>query len=470
MEKGVVINMKKLLLILLTLSVFISSFSVLSLLSFAADGVQTKNTVSYASNGQNLLNAGGKAFALNLSVRQQADTFDLRLIVIEDLRKVDHTADLTVTFSFSAKGKNREKSYTLKAEGGDFKRYASVNAAGKIYTAAENHALFGIVINGIPYEDFSALQVTVKQGNQTLYTGKMPYGTLFASDSDFQASVVTDLSKKWMSFIDDNTKINQISIPGTHDSGARTEPLSGTAKTQSANITQQLEMGVRGFDIRCKVENGGFQLYHGITKQPDTFDQVLEAYENFLTVHPGETILMSMKQEDDNNANFNSIMASYIQKNPDLWYTKNAIPTLGEVRGKIVLLSRYGGSSAPGIRLDPGFADNTAFTVNNGVACRVQDYYEVGSSSNLDKKWSMIEEQLNYAHSASAKNTLCINFTSGYTSGLFGLPSITIVSNKINPQLKTFFASAEKGSYGLLLSDFADAALCSGIFMTNFNQ
>lgn len=461
--------MKKLLSVLLTLSIFISSLGLLSAASFAVEPEAEKNTTrpSGASAAQTL-DAGGKAFAMNLSVKQSADSFDLRVLVVENLDQVDHSTDLAVAVSFSGKAGTKTASYALKASGGDFKRYASVTAAGKSYSAAKNHALYGIVIEGIPYDAFSTMKTTVKQGSKTLFTGNMTYGTLFASDPDFQASIVTDLSNKWMSFLGDSTKINRITIPGTHDSGARTG--GSMAQTQNKTITEQLEMGVRAFDIRCKVNNGGFRLYHGVTQQPDTFDHVLEEYENFLAEHPGETIIMSMKQEDDDNDKFDSIMASYMAKNPDLWYTTNSIPTLGEVRGKIVLLSRYGGSSAPGIRLDPGFADNRTFEMNNGVACRVQDHYNLGnnSSSNLNTKWTEIEEQLNFAHSSAANNTLCINFTSGYTTTLGIIPSITSVSNSVNPKLKAFFESAGKGCYGLLLSDFIAADLSELIFMTNF--
>ena len=226
-------------------------------------------------------------------------------------------------------------------------------------------------------------------------------------------------------------------------------------------------MGIRAFDIRCKVNNqNGFQIYHGMIQQPDTFDQVLEAYETFLTEHPSETVFMSMKQEDDSNSAFDSIMQSYMNKNPDLWYTKNAIPTLGEVRGKIILLSRYGGSSAPGIRLANGFSDNTTFNVNNGVSCRVQDHYNLGlkSDSALETKWKDIESMLTYANKTATKNTLCINFTSGYTDFV----DITSISDYVNPKLKTYFESAKPGYYGLLLSDFVEGDLTRLIFMTNF--
>ena len=71
---------------------------------------------------------------------------------------------------------------------------------------------------------------------------------------------------------------------------------------------------------------------------------------------------------------------------------------------------------------------------------------------------------LTYANKTAGKNTLCINFTSGYTNFV----DITSVSDYVNPKLKTYFESAKPGYYGLLLSDFANPDLTRLIFLTNF--
>ena len=58
----------------------------------------------------------------------------------------------------------------------------------------------------------------------------------------------------WMSAVNDSLKLSAISIPGTHDSGARYDPplLSGTAKCQDLTIREQLNAGTRFLDIRCR--------------------------------------------------------------------------------------------------------------------------------------------------------------------------------------------------------------------------
>jgi 1-phosphatidylinositol phosphodiesterase len=57
--------------------------------------------------------------------------------------------------------------------------------------------------------------------------------------------------ENWMSRIDDSKKIVLINIPGTHDSAAycMNRISFKCAKTQELTIAQQLEIGIRDFDI-----------------------------------------------------------------------------------------------------------------------------------------------------------------------------------------------------------------------------
>src|SRR5688500_16988143 len=64
--------------------------------------------------------------------------------------------------------------------------------------------------------------------------------------------LLTYTMSNWMGSLPDATNVAQLSIPGTHDSGARTEPVGGTAKCQNLSIADQLTAGVRYLDIRCR--------------------------------------------------------------------------------------------------------------------------------------------------------------------------------------------------------------------------
>ena len=101
----------------------------------------------------------------------------------------------------------------------------------------------------------------------------------------------------WMTALPDERNIAELSIPGTHESAALYEPLnSGTAKCQNLTLGEQLAAGVRYFDIRCRHQSDGFEIYHGPLYQQQTFDQVLSTMYAFLDEHPPPTILMSVKE------------------------------------------------------------------------------------------------------------------------------------------------------------------------------
>lgn len=273
----------------------------------------------------------------------------------------------------------------------------------------------------------------------------------------------------WMSGLQDNISLSKISIPGTHDSGARIDApvVTGTAKTQDLSIAEQLNAGVRFLDIRCRHIDNSFTIHHGAIYQHLNFDDVLNACYTFLENHPSETIIMSVKEEYDasnTTRSFESTFDSYVQKNPSKWDLGTNIPTLGDVRGKIRLLRRFSAGTAKGINAT-SWADNTTFEINNpGAQLKVQDYYKV---TNNDDKWNGISNLLNEAKNSTSER-LFINFTSGYKPGIFGIPSIPSVSNVINPKLKTFFQSNTKGSYGIMPIDFVNAELAELIVKTNF--
>ncbi|QRA43736.1 phosphatidylinositol-specific phospholipase C [Chryseobacterium cucumeris] len=284
-----------------------------------------------------------------------------------------------------------------------------------------------------------------------------------------RASLLPVSLNSWMAGIQDNISISKISIPGTHDSGARIDApvVSGTAKTQDLSIAEQLNAGVRFLDIRCRHIDNAFTIHHGAIYQNMNFDDVLNACYTFLQNNPSETIIMSVKEEYDasnTTRTFEQTFDSYVQKNPSKWDLGANIPTLGAIRGKIKLLRRFSSGTTKGINASP-WADNTTFDINNsGVQLKVQDYYKV---TNNDDKWNAISRLLNEAKN-DTNGKLFLNFTSGYKPGIFGIPSIPTVSNNINPRLKTFFQTNTQGTFGIMPIDFVNAELSQLIVNTNF--
>ncbi|KIY48267.1 PLC-like phosphodiesterase [Fistulina hepatica ATCC 64428] len=116
----------------------------------------------------------------------------------------------------------------------------------------------------------------------------------------------------------------------------------------------QLHSGVRVIDIRLAIVKDRLIAYHGVFPQRTPFQDILSTIYAFL-IHPDtcrETVIMSLKQEDY-NVNpppvFSKKVHDEIFSGPggrDLWFLENRIPKLGEVRGKIVMLSRFGGDGS----------------------------------------------------------------------------------------------------------------------------
>ncbi|MEI8634170.1 hypothetical protein P4S72_23265 [Vibrio sp. PP-XX7] len=63
--------------------------------------------------------------------------------------------------------------------------------------------------------------------------------------------------------VNDSVPLSAMTIPGTYDSGAMYEPVSGTAKTQNLSIQAQLNIGVRYLDIRLRHYNDALIVHHG---------------------------------------------------------------------------------------------------------------------------------------------------------------------------------------------------------------
>ena len=157
------------------------------------------------------------------------------------------------------------------------------------------------------------------------------------------------LLKNWMKQLSDNINITEINIPGTHDSCTCKVQYAFIAKCQSKTIKEQLNSGIRFLDIRVEKDGSRLKLVHDIAdckspakrKQKLYLENVINDCKDFLSENPTETILFSYKRDDGPNQEetFDLFFENYLEKD-NIWYRENRIPSLEEVRGKIVLLNR----------------------------------------------------------------------------------------------------------------------------------
>ena len=220
-------------------------------------------------------------------------------------------------------------------------------------------------------------------------------------------------AEDWMAGIDDDVHVSSLSIPGTHNSGACFKLSAPSVRCQGASIEAQLEHGVRYLDLRLskdymsrgeRVDN--LIIVHG--KLPVRlsgtykFKSVLDDVYGFLRKHPAETVLISLKFENtmlnwngDSDEFAKVLFQRYIAHNRDRWYLSDKIPTLKYCRGKAVLLRRFP-VLENGIykRFGIPCTWNYSSPIYNGPHVCVQDYFEVKTQADLDKKSKLIKSMM----------------------------------------------------------------------------
>ncbi|WP_328743140.1 phosphatidylinositol-specific phospholipase C domain-containing protein [Streptomyces caniferus] len=238
----------------------------------------------------------------------------------------------------------------------------------------------------------------------------------------------------WMSALDDSTPVQRLTIPGTHDSGAR---IGGPwVACQNTSVAAQLAAGIRFLDVRCRAIDSVFAIHHGAFYQELMFGDVLNACRAFLQTHPSETVLMRVKQEysEVGAEEFRRIFGSYLDDKGyrSLFRLDAGLPTLGQARGRVVLLADSDGLG--GVR----YADPQLFDI--------QDDYMAEPFG----KYPKIEAQFRKAVTQPGK--LFVN----YVSTSAWLPPRSN-ADRLNPQVKRLLEGSEGSGWtglGVVPMDF----------------
>lgn len=191
----------------------------------------------------------------------------------------------------------------------------------------------------------------------------------------------------WMKYLKDDVLLSQLSIPGTHE----TMSFYGgdIGQCQSMSLATQLQSGIRVLDVRCRHMRNRFRIYHGIADQHAWFYEVLNTVVDFLEKHPSETVLMRVKEENNSSGSNrpfqDTFRIEYWGKYMKyMWLGKSKNPTLGDMRGKIVILQDFD-------RENPTYG-----ILHNSF--KIQDYYDLGSNFDLYDKWLEVKAHLDRAN------------------------------------------------------------------------
>ena len=104
----------------------------------------------------------------------------------------------------------------------------------------------------------------------------------------------------WMANIKDDVLINEIVMPGSHDAGSYKMVWLG--ETQQFAIDEQLQMGVRYFDIRVNKKEDKYVIFHSIINGVE-FLPILESIKNFIINNPTEVLLLDFQHFEGNSQN-----------------------------------------------------------------------------------------------------------------------------------------------------------------------
>ena len=282
--------------------------------------------------------------------------------------------------------------------------------------------------------------------------------------------------------------------------------------------------GIRYFDIRLgKGDDPGID--HGIfylLKKDGHFlhlSDVIGYFKKFLNENPSEALIMLASRGNDEatDESITTAFAKVMADNPNLFYTSGHVPTLGEVRGKIVLLRRFGlaGNSVSGHTwgLDLTQWDDKIKAHSGQSMCLVQDargFEAIGETGNEEPYCTKVYAQDKYKLTGTDKlswvdNALkettgrtrnkvdvvddagatvqvqercwSINYTSctGLSHGGNPFTSARVVNEHLykSPYINPSGNEKTKSDYlkhiGIIASDFVDAALARSIYQRNYD-
>lgn len=281
----------------------------------------------------------------------------------------------------------------------------------------------------------------------------------------------------WMSGLPDSTSLLRLTIPGTHDSVC-TDPTNGTewSHTQNWELAEQFGHGIRFLDIRC---NGlqdhmsdSFGVYHAAAYQDITFDDVLNECRGFLSRNPGEVLIMRVKKEDgtknDVGGDFARIFDGYLDTKGyrPLFWIGDHVPTLGEARGRIVLITQFA-NSLPALRWPSG--DNGNFSNDRFY---LQDRYKGKGLMGIDSgsgggssggssdtassggdKYTYIRDCFDKAAADTDNSLMYMNFTS-YSDNAWPKDNAAALLPKVEGYLTEH--RSQRAHFGIVAMDFPD--------------
>lgn len=260
----------------------------------------------------------------------------------------------------------------------------------------------------------------------------------------------------WMAAAPDAWALARVAIPGTHDTLTHRVDLVGY-RCQNTALAEQLAAGVRYLDVRARVQvqpssasssppkANPLGIYHASVYTGYEFADIAQTVFAFLEAHPSEVVIMRLKEEalplngsvsdppgpakDAGQFTIDASvsppfleafdnyrlhdprtapgLAKYLYRfnttdDPQFQTLPPAhIPTVGELRGKILMLQEFPYFPVSYLAAPPGSIP--WFGIPWELSSRlleIEDYWQTPDLQHLDAKWDAVRDNLQ----AAAKN------------------------------------------------------------------
>ncbi|EJT97921.1 PLC-like phosphodiesterase [Dacryopinax primogenitus] len=323
----------------------------------------------------------------------------------------------------------------------------------------------------------------------------------------------------WMSQFPDDLSIVRMNIPGVHDTATwnysqttqdSLEHITASGITgseayqpepaefyrcQDQPIFEMLNGGIRAFDLRYAFDptNSSLVFYHSAALQSETatVQDILYGFYHWLDDHPSEAVFLSFMYESSttewaqNNAAVQQMLYGTLTNDVAQEYIspiKDRFGTLGDIRGKIVLLRRFtldllpasAEATIPGVHFPPSnWTDNSPNITliynlqTNGIAY-IEDYYEIGlpngagAALNIQWKFNATTAHLEMAASEQWKDSLFWSFASSEHDTDVPSPETPIIQALgngtdvpgVNQKLLPWLEARKGSRWGIVMLDF----------------
>lgn len=259
------------------------------------------------------------------------------------------------------------------------------------------------------------------------------------------------LAGDWLARVADDRMVCRLSIPGTHDAAtgegwdcADSLAANLIARTQELTLAQQWAAGIRAFDLRPDVRTDSLgrqtlHIYHGEFATRASMASVMGMLRDSLAAHPSEFAIIVMRHEASasrESARWKDMTDYVLAKNRDLLVDFRPDITVGQLRGRILVLSRdvYNDSMPRGGYIE-GWRHDAECDWTRPATVRgssrnghlvVQDFYDMSGEGGMPTKLGAIERLFRLTGKGEVlradPHTWFINHTSGYlyTTQQFG--------------------------------------------------